>query len=330
MNYWTVTVATILLLTPALGALPGWDQSMLAGRAAIAAGNYLEAERLYQTAIAQIGTTDSTDMRLGLALGQLGAVRLGLGHFDDASNLMLRSIHSLEAQPAQDLEALANAWQGLASCYYYRHLFANAGRAYQKALDFRIAMPQPDGRAIAGLYSNLGSVYQMQRRLGEARASLAQAMRWLDRAPLADPLFRAKLTNNLGDLHRAEGKHADAERLYRAATDALEAARDTDGILTSVLWNNLAIEHFQSGNYAEAVKDASRAVERLEAGTVLPRTDVIEILNQYRRCLKKVGDRSEIKRLDSRTKRILNLTIPEATDRLVVDASQLSSPLHGR
>lgn len=330
MSHWTVTGVAILLLTPVLSAVSVWDQWMLAGRAAIAVGNYTEAERLYRAAITEIEKTDSTDIRLGLALGQLGAARLGLGHYDDASNLMLRSIHNLEAQPAPDPGALASAWQGLASCYYYQHLFANAARAYQKALDLRIAMPQPDGRTIAGLYSNLGSVYQMQRRLGEARASLAQAMNWWNRAPLADPLFHAKLMNNLGDLQRAEGKHADAERLYRAAAQTLGSARDTDGILTSVLWNNLAIERMHRRDYTEAVKDFSRAVERLEAGTVLPRADVIEILRQYRRCLEKVGDRREIKRLVSRTKMILSLTIPQATDRLVIDASQLSSPIQDR
>ncbi len=301
---------------------PGWEQQMLAGNAALSAGRYSEAERIYSAAGA-LCVGEPAGSRLALSLGQLGIARMSLGRHDGAAALLGRAVSILESLPDPPREELAEMLQALGSAFFYQHLYSNAEHAYQRSLELRIKVASPDGQAIISLLSNLGAVYQIERRYSEARASLERALEWLDTNAHCYPVSRAALMTTLGNLYQAEKRYDDAERSYRAAGEFLARSHQADSPLSATILNDLAVERMHRERYAEAAALFAEAVATIERGAQLAREDVARLLDNYRLCLRKQGNRTEVKRLDSRAKSILSLAEAGLRQANSVDVSQL-------
>jgi tetratricopeptide (TPR) repeat protein len=228
--------------------------------------------------------------------------------------------------PDSHTEDSAVFLQGLGVSYYYQHQFAKAEEAYRLALDIRMKSPAADAYSVASLLSNLAAVYQVQRRYGEAKVMLSKAREWPDAGLREDYGFQAALLANIAAMSRNEGRFEEAEETYRKAVELLPDADDKDGKLTVTLLNNFAVERMRHKAWAEAADSLARAVTRLETGTALSRTDVTQILDHYRLCLRKTGNNGELRRLDARAKIILSMTPRQATDGLTIDVSQLGPP----
>ena len=82
----------ILLVLPAYAQPAGWEDSMAAARAAYAAGNYAEAGRGFEAALAEAETFPPGDPRLSASLYQLAELHRALGRYAEAEPLLSRAL----------------------------------------------------------------------------------------------------------------------------------------------------------------------------------------------------------------------------------------------
>lgn len=314
----TIALLWALVLAQQVGACAdpeesAWERQMVAGKRAIEAADYPEAQRNYEAAAAMCG---ASVYRLGMSLGQLGATLMALGRQAEATRTMRRSIALLQGQTQPAPRELSVVWQGLGSSLYYQRRYADAERAYKEALKLTAGIGPPG--EVAHLLANLGSVYEAERRYGAAREALDRAREAVDPATREGRFLLVALLNDFGVLYRAEGRHGDAEGTFQEAVDSLNGIEDPDGLLTVTILDNLAAEQIRDSRYEAAEGALGSALERMEGAKAVPVADRVQVLRNYRQCLQKTGRRSEIKPLDVIIKQLLATEGP-----VTVDVSQL-------
>ncbi len=320
---WCIT--GIVLITQVLGSQQeseaDWTQLMRRGRTALETRQYIDAAKAYSAAVENCERNGTADARLALSLGQLGIAMVVQGQHSQGTKFLRRSAAIFEGLAETHPRELATVWQVLGVSLSAQRLYSQAEHAYLQALNLRSTGEREDEIEVVHLLSNLGSAYLGQRRFPEARLTLERARKLLEKAD-PDQFFRGNLLNNIGALYRVEGRHAEAERVYEEALAGLNPVQDPDGVLTTKLLNNLAVEYMGRKEYRLAAAAFLRAAVRIEQGTVLPRADVAQILDHYRRCLRKVGEPEEVRRLELRSKLILD-RMPTSAEGLMIDVQDL-------
>jgi len=297
-----------------------WERSMAAGRAALLAENYAQADAIFSASLAAAdGSWDG--VRRALVAAQLGLAKLAEGHPTEAAAFLTQSIPVLE-NAGDRAGDLATAWQALGRALHIQRRYAKAGQAYRKALALRLAAEPPDPRAIADLQSSLGSTYQLQGRYSEAEEALDRARELLDGLPQPDPVLGASLFNNIGMLYRSHGRHSAAEAAYRKGLRYLQSTGDRTGVLSVHLLNNLALECMYRKQYDEASALLFRAVARVEQASAVAPADQVELFRHYARCLEKQGRKKEARQMIARADHMAGAILPSENG-LVVDASEL-------
>jgi tetratricopeptide (TPR) repeat protein len=173
------------------------------------------------------------------------------------------------------------------------------------------------------LLSSLAAVYQSEHRYPEAEATLERARALLEQVRPADPVSEINLLNNIGVFYRERRRYLEAEATYRKAQALLKTIPDEERLLIPTISNNLALVCIHQNNYAEAGALFSNAIDAIERGTLLPRREVGEIFENYRRFLKRSGRGAAAKDLESRAKVVLGAMPHEGSEAFLVDVSQL-------
>src|SRR5690242_11817859 len=187
----TGLVALGALIVPfAMQGRPGCGEQLLAGRAALHAGRYAEAELQYSAALPECEKSTPADARLMTVLAELGFARMALGHHDAAAAVLQRALGILEGFPESNPSDAAKLWQALGTTYYQEHLYSQAEYAYRRALELRAAAGTLDLQLAGELSSNLAVVYIAQHQNEKANAALGVVRQALDQSRGTDSNWR--------------------------------------------------------------------------------------------------------------------------------------------
>jgi len=256
------------------------------------------------------------------SLAQRGIARLGEGRPAEAARLLEEAIRILEPEMDAHVAELANLWQALGVSCFRDQLYAKAENAFQRALRLRHEIATADPLPELELLSDLGAVCSAEHRWGEAEQILQRARRQLALLPNAGLTLKASVLTNLANVFAAQGRLAELEVLYREALAAAEASQDTSGTFDVPPLHNLAVISANRGEYAAALPLFARAEERIRVGTALPLRDVLQILVDYRTCLRRAGRKREASQVQMQLRRIA-AGVPIPQSELVVDVHQL-------
>src|SRR5215469_3568825 len=193
--------------------LPDWQVEVSAGKMAMDAGRYIDADRIYAGLVASRKTSGISNLRLAFALAHLALARTAEGRHMEAAGIIHQSIAVLatdSTDSAAHPEIAAAIWQVIGTCFYYQRQYGEAERAYVKSLDLLQKSEGGDSRAIVDLLSNLGSIYQIEHRNREAEAALSRATALIQKMNPVPAYLKASLLNNIAVLDRSSGRHACA------------------------------------------------------------------------------------------------------------------------
>jgi len=301
-----------------------WDQLMQAARAAVEDRQYAEAGELYTSAIHELEAAQVTDGRLAGSLLELGRVRNLQGRCQQASDLVLHGIRILDTQPQPDASEQGAAWQELGLAYNCQQQYSKEGHALRRALDFEQGASAPRNDRLVAILSEMGTVYQFEHRYVEAEAVFERAQSILDRDPRANPMEAALLLNNLGMLQRMMGRLSESDATLHRALGLLEATPAPDVGLQVALLYNLASLDFARKHYPDAAASFQRAVELLGKDTRLRPAERAQFLYDYAACLRRLGDKSKARNIETTAAALRNSQPEERNRRLVVDVTELS------
>ena len=323
MSYTVGLMVLVALIAPlAMQGRPECDEQIRAGRAALKAGRYAEAERQYSAALAEGKNPAPADAWLVTALAELGFARMALGHHDEAAAVLRRALGILEGFPGSNSTESAKLWQALGTAYYQEHLYSQAEYAYRRALDLRTGAGTLDPQLAGELSANLAVVYMTQHQNGKANAALEAARQALDQWHGTESNSRIHQLLVVGTMYHLQGRFTEAEATLREALASLDRIPDPDGTLVVAALNNVGVEYMSRRDYTAARGVISRAVGRAEQGTPFSRPEMMKVLTNYRVCLQHTVGRKEIREFDSRARLILG-TIPRAqTDGLLIDVTE--------
>jgi tetratricopeptide (TPR) repeat protein len=299
------------------------DQLLLAAGNARLSGHYAQAGELYTSAIRDLEAAGVTDARLGRSLVELGNVREVQGRCDLAAGLILRGIRILEAADGWAAFELTDAWQKLGRAYDCLRQYSKAAEALGHAFQVEQSAPAPRPHKLVELLASQGGVYQSQRKFAEAERAFERAQSILDRNPRIDSTEAALLLNNLGTLYRAMGRKAQPEAAFRRGLALAEAAAAPDSGVEASLLDNLASLSLARKQYRDAAATFERALRLLDRGAPVPPAAAVQILRDYAKCLRKLGQRDPAKTLEARAA-ALSSGQPDAAGPVVVDATELA------
>lgn len=306
----------------AASAPSDWVQGVSAGRAALRAGRYTEAEGIFSATLAALEAQGPEDDRCGAVLVQVGRLRMAESRHAEAAGLLEKAIALMEPRATGRRHELADAWQALGTACYYQRLYRKAEHAYGEALELRSTDGGAETVATGQILSSLGAIYQVESREADAQAALERARSFMEGAAHADARARVNVLNNIGALYRERGRAADAERVYREALEILESAGGRDQTFVVSVLNNLAVLYMDQKRYDDATATFEQMMSRMN-GTILPRADLADLLANYSRCLRMAGKKAEARRLKLRAEALLKDKPGGSGEGMVVDVTQL-------
>ncbi|MGA2196182.1 MAG: tetratricopeptide repeat protein [Bryobacteraceae bacterium] len=307
----------------ATGSERSLDQLLQAATAARLSGHYAQAGELYTFAIRDLEAVGITDVRLARSLLDLGGVREVQGRCQQAADLVLRGLRILEAADQPDPFARSEAWQELGKAYYCQRQYSKADQALHRALGIEQSTPAPRQDRLAEILASQGGVYEFEGRFAEAETAFERAQSIIDQNPRADSMDAAFLRNNLGMLFRMMGRNAESEAAFLGGLALAEAATTPNPVMEIALLDNLASLDLARKQYRDAAARFERALRLLDRGTPLLPRAAGQILRDYAACLRKLGDRSRARTLNTRAAALLS-SQEDGNGRLVVDVTELA------
>ncbi len=229
---WTklIVFGLILALMPSLAVAQSLGELVQQGNAAQKAGNYAEAERIWQRIIQSDPEDANAYNNLGNALYDQGKLEEAIAAYRQAIALDPKSTY---------------AYYNLGTALYHQGKREEAIAAYRQAiaLDPKLALA----------YNNLGIALDDQGKREEAIAAYRQAI-------ALDPKL-ALAYNNLGIALDDQGKREEAIAAY---DQALSLPDDTSGTPTTAhtaAHNNLGLLLQEQGKLAEAISEFEKATQ---------------------------------------------------------------------
>jgi hypothetical protein len=294
-----------------------------AARSARLSGSYVVADELYTAAIRDLETAGPSDLRLARSLLELGGVREVQGRCQQAADLVRRGIRILEAAEPPNPFDTSEAWQALGKAYDCEHLYSKAEPAMQRAFDLEqsAAAPRPD--RLVEILASQGVVYESEHRFAEAETVFERAQSILVKNPRVSPMEAALLLNNLGLLYRMMGRNAESKSTFLQGLALADAADAPDaGAQVSLLYN-LASLDLAGKQYRDAAVRFERILRLLDRGAPLPPRSAGQMLQDYSACLRKLGNGSQAKAMQTRASALL-VSQPDGNGRMMVDATEFA------
>jgi tetratricopeptide (TPR) repeat protein len=230
----------------------------------------------------------------------------------------------LEAARPADASVLSAVWEVLGKAYACQQIFSKAEHAYSRALDLeQNASASSNDRLVAILVSR-GTVYSSEGNEAEAVGSLERAQAILDRDPQTNSKEGAFFLNALAMMYWRAGRYPEAEGALRRGLAMMETATNPDPGITVFLLSNLGALALGHNQYGEAAAWYAKATDLVDKGAPVTPLDAAQALRNYAVCLRKTGDKSQAKELDSRADLLLS-SLPRAFTRgQIVDVTQLA------
>jgi tetratricopeptide (TPR) repeat protein len=235
-----------------------------------------EADPLFVRAIAgynQMSERDGPDeCSYGVALADLGYIRLQQHRYDQAEGLMLRATKSW-AEIGSECGELHGLWDKLAALYFIQGQPEKAEPLYRQAIhDLTPEEGERPDPHYAHYIGSLGGFYVQQKRYAEAEPLLKQGISLLEQDPLANPGEMEATAQNYITLLKATNRLDEVPPLERRI-DSLHHAEAAFGRSPAERWDaiwKMAEQAMQEKRWAEAEKGLRDA---LALNDSLPKED---------------------------------------------------------
>ena len=250
------------------------------GQAARRLGRLDEAERLHVAVLEARRANPQQTRSIGLALRDLGDLRVDQNRFAEAGELYQEALALHEA--AGDEEDASHVLSALGQLWRYMGRMDEAETALRRVVDYVSQRHGPQSPLNASPLRNLAVHLEVTGRRERALDLLLQAQA-LEAAVLAedDPsviLTRIRIGRLLTDLGRPE----ESEPIFADALDKARARLGTSSFLTHEAATQLGFSLIRQGRYAEAVailRDAESMVSQAFGPDSRQMINVLQILS---------------------------------------------------
>jgi tetratricopeptide (TPR) repeat protein len=148
----------------------GWER---VGALLLKIGQFNKAEELYKILLHQA----SDDAEKSLYYNQLGAIKIGQGHYEEATSFHEKSLEIAQKDLSSNHSDLAQYYNNLAVTYYSVGEYAKALSFYKKVLDICEKPLSGNHFLLATSYNKVGEVYQTIGEYSTALSFYEKALR---------------------------------------------------------------------------------------------------------------------------------------------------------
>lgn len=214
----SLLVAVLSSLT-AIAQEISWDQQMDAGRKALEARHYSEAEKDYKAALEEAEGFGSSDPRLITSLETLVELYHRQGMPAPQEPLRKRILEIREGELGATNPDLVPDLLGLAWLYEQREKPAEALPLVQRVLEIRETSLGPNDPQTIESVNELGRTLLELRRFDEAEEMFRRSLLVHESATETNPRAIAHDFQNLSAVYSSQGKREDAEAFSRQALE---------------------------------------------------------------------------------------------------------------
>lgn len=215
-------------------------------------GNYNEAIRLYEDALAIREKADDKK-NIASGLNNIANVYNKLGNYQKAVLYYEKSLAIKEL--IDDQKGIASSLKNIATIYYYQANYAPALETNLKAL--RISENLADSMGIAFVFNNMALIYEKQEKLEESLSYFQKSL--AIKEMLGDKRGISNTLHNIAKIYEYKGNYDMAIDNISNSLAISEELNEIDGISASL--NNLANIYELQGNYQAALKNYYRSLE---------------------------------------------------------------------
>jgi tetratricopeptide (TPR) repeat protein len=225
--------------------------------------NYVEAERLFTDALAQLRQAGQKEGdTVAQMKAHLGETYLEESRYREATTVLRQSLEMLQGDPRSDPETVAVTMLDLALTRAQTHSLQEAEVLMRQALGLLEARRGPDHPILASALIPLAGVLTRAGRYDEALDLAERAWRILRGNPAVGEPDRLNAIGALGTLYSLAGRYREAEQYSKDAVGRSEAIYGPD--------------HPRVGHYLRTYADVlKREGRKAEAKTVEKRADAI-------------------------------------------------------
>lgn len=223
--------------------------------------NYLEAEKLYQLALAELNIAAPKTPLLTDTLAALAELYFRTGRFKDARPLLEQVLAQRKSRLGENHPKVADAMAELGLNYFDQGDYEQAEQRLKSALVIQRRIyqgkPHPD---IGETLNNLGLILSESQRLADAEPLYAEAIE-INRALFGEfhPSVAIGL-NNLGLLARRMGELNKADELFNQALKIHRHIHGENHPQIALVLTNLALTYYENDAPEEARKTLNHAI----------------------------------------------------------------------
>ena len=285
-----------------------WESYILGGDKATEGGDFLKAEEMYKSALAEGDKEDSYGYHVAIAYTRLGALYKGQKEYTRAEVAFTRAISMLERTLGPDHPELAKILDDMINIYV--NLSSPAGYITAEAISYRVLAIRekslgPAHVDVADSLDNLALlVYFPFGHLAQGEPLLQRALAIREKVLGPDHSKVAVSLSTLAFLYDAQGKYEKAEPFYKRALAIFEKnpGPDSPEVLQTLYF--LGMIHMNEKKYAQAEVFFKRRLSGLEKLRGFEHPDVAEALQIYSWLLWSMDREEEAKALGGRAKAI--------------------------
>ena len=245
-----------------------WEERMRLGQHAFDKGNYKEAKRQFEKAVA-IARDISDDGSKSVSLLNLGMTLGAAGRDDLADPVFSEALQIDEQSLGPGSRELAIDFIDIGAHYGRMSRLGEAEQMYKRALNIleNESTKKPD-TDLALVLSNLGLLYLEQNRPDDAEAPLHKALEIRQAAFAQNSKEVAESMVNLATLYSNTGRRSEAKQMYEQAIDTLEMQLGPDHPETAEVLQDYADLLRDAGDIDAAKQLDQRAQSILRSHTL--------------------------------------------------------------
>ncbi|KIJ50252.1 hypothetical protein M422DRAFT_116234, partial [Sphaerobolus stellatus SS14] len=280
---------------------PFYDVAYTFGNFYWKVGQYEEAERMYEQALAgqekALGPNHTKTLITVVALGLLYS---NLGRLEEAERMYERALAGQEKALGSNHAYTLITVDNLGQLYSKLGRLEEAERMYERALAGKEKALGPNHTSTLITVGALGLLYRNLERLEEAERMHERALAGFEKALGPNHTETLITVGNLGQLYKNLGRLEEAERMYERALAGFEKALGPNHTFTLITVDNLGQLYSKLGQLEEAERMYERALAGSEKALGPNHTETLTTVDNLGQLYRKLGWLEEAERMYER------------------------------
>lgn len=299
-----------------------WQQATRLGIQLQQQCNFPAAQTAFLRALKDAQQFGPEDLRLAIALNNLGSVYQDLGDHLNAEKYYQRSFLIFQKRKGLDDPVLAGPVNNLASLYLENSQWAKAERLPLRALEARLDALNPNHPLLARLRALRAMLCYGQGKYEEAELLFKQALASLEKLGSTQTI---PVLNNLGLLYVKLGRDAEAKAFLERAVAIAESHPGPARPALVKSLGNLGVLNYRMYGPAQPEPCFRRALEIAHETKGVQLPVVGRISANYAMVLRELHRKAEAKEMDRRAKAIRASFASENQLGHTVDVAELAA-----